>query len=352
MKTLLVLFMMTTAVNSFAQSLDAKQQSIVTISAFSANGEQGALKKSLNAGLDVGLTINEIKEVLYQLSAYTGFPRSLNAINTFQSVLRERQQKGIKDEEGKAPAPLPSGKTKYELGTENLSRLTGSTMAAGGQFAPTIEQFLKEHLFADIFGRDNLDWKTRELVTVSALASLGKAEGQLRSHFGVGMRNGLTAAQLQETVSIIADKVGKAEGDSAASVLNRVLGITAASAQASRPTPNMTGNVSVKMLATGDSALNIAVASVSFEAGARSFWHSHSAGQILIVTHGTGYYQEKDKPARLIKVGETIKCPANVAHWHGASAASGMTHISITSGNGGVNWMQAVNEMEYKNAGQ
>lgn len=223
-------------------------------------------------------------------------------------------------------------------------------MAAGGQFAPTIEQFLKEHLFADIFGRDNIDWKTRELATVAALASIGKAEGQLRSHFGVSMRIGLTAAQLQKAVTIISEKVGKLEGDSAFSVLQQILGTTAS--PSNQPTPNMTGKVSVKMMATGDSALNVSVASVSFEAGARSYWHSHEAGQILIVTQGTGYYQEKGKPSRLIRTGETIKCPANVAHWHGASSTTGMTHTSITSRTGKVNWMEPVTEQEYNNAGQ
>lgn len=346
MKKLLILFTLITATKSFAQTLDAKQQSIVTISAFAANGDQLLLKRSLNEGLNAGLSINEIKEVFYQLYAYSGFPRSLNAINTFQSLLHERQQKGINDTEGKSASPLPSGKTKYELGTENLRRLTGSSMAAGGQFAPIIEQFLKEHLFADIFGRDNLDWKTRELVTVSALAAIGKAEGQLRSHMAVAMRNGLTAAQLQQTVSLIAEKVGKAEGDSADSLLNKILGTTAVP-HAGWTTPNMKGNVAVKVMATGDSSLNIYVASVSFAAGARSYWHSHGAGQILIVTQGTGYYQERGAPPRVIKTGETIKCPANVAHWHGASSATAMTHTSITGLTGGVKWMQAVTDEEY-----
>lgn len=351
MRKILVLFVVFIATNSFSQTLNKKQQSVVTISAFTANGDQASLKISLSEGLDAGLSINEIKEILYQLYAYTGFPRSLNAINTFQSLVSERIQKRIKDNEGNLATPITTSKTKYELGTENLNRLTGSTMAAGGQFAPTIEQFLKEHLFADIFGRDNLDWKTRELVTISALASIGKAEGQLRSHFSVGMRNGLSAAQLQETVSIVSEKVGKLEGDSGLSVLQRVLGTITNPATPNQSAPNMTGNVSVKMMASGDSALNVSVASVSFEAGARSYWHSHETGQILIVTQGTGYYQEKGKPSRLIRTGETIKCPANVAHWHGASFATGMTHISITSRIGRVHWMEPVTEPEYKNAG-
>src|SRR6266496_4284158 len=80
------------------QSLDRKQQSIVTISAFTAKGDLLHLQKALNDGLDAGLTVNEIKEVLVQLYAYAGFPRSLNALNAFIAVLKERKGKGINDQ--------------------------------------------------------------------------------------------------------------------------------------------------------------------------------------------------------------------------------------------------------------
>ena len=82
---------------------------------------------------------------------------------------------------------------------------------------------MKEHLVGDIFGRDNLDWRTRELATIAALAALGGVENQLRSHFGVGMYNGLTATQLQQLVSIIQSKVGAKEGNAANEVLQTVL---------------------------------------------------------------------------------------------------------------------------------
>jgi alkylhydroperoxidase/carboxymuconolactone decarboxylase family protein YurZ len=87
------------AVNT--QALSPKQESIVTISSFTANGDLEKRNTSLNEGLDAGLTVNEIKEILVQLSAYTGFPRSLNGINTFMAVMGERRKKGIKDEMGK-----------------------------------------------------------------------------------------------------------------------------------------------------------------------------------------------------------------------------------------------------------
>ncbi len=85
------------------KTLDNRQQSIIPISAFMAMGNQEKLSQSLNDGLNAGLSISEIKEILVQLYAYAGFPRSLNAISTLERVVNDRKQKGIIDEEGKAP---------------------------------------------------------------------------------------------------------------------------------------------------------------------------------------------------------------------------------------------------------
>jgi 4-carboxymuconolactone decarboxylase len=204
--------------------LTAKEQSIVTIAAFTANGNQKGLGISLNEGLNAGLTISEIKEIIVQLYAYAGFPRSLNALNTFMAVLNDRKLKGIKDEQGKSPTPLPTNKTKLEFGTEVQTRLIGSPVRGEVfEFAPAIDQFLKEHLFWDIFGRDILDYRTREIATIAALSCLGSVENQLRSHINVGIYNGLSAAQLNQLISIIQKKVGQKEGDEASAVLVKVL---------------------------------------------------------------------------------------------------------------------------------
>ena len=91
--------------------LNAKQEKIVTIAAFTAKGDLQKLKTALNEGLDAGLTVNEIKEILVQLYAYAGFPRSLNGIGAFMGVVEEREKKGIKDEIGKEASPLPTNKS-------------------------------------------------------------------------------------------------------------------------------------------------------------------------------------------------------------------------------------------------
>jgi len=206
------------------QKLDKREQSIVIISAFTAKGDLIQLEKAINDGLNAGLSINEIKEVLVQLYAYTGFPRSLNALHTLMNVLKERNQKGIKDEMGKEANPLPSDKTRLQFGTEIQTKLVGQPVKGEiYEFAPAIDQFLKEHLFGDIFGRDNLDFKTREIATIAALASLGGVGNQLRSHFGVGMYNGLAEEQLTHLVSLISSNIGAKEGNEANQILQAIL---------------------------------------------------------------------------------------------------------------------------------
>lgn len=209
------------------QILSDKQKSIVTISAFTANGDLVKLKTALQKGLDAGLAVNEIKEILMQMYAYTGFPRSLNGISTFMTVLEEREKKGIKDEVGKEATPMPANFNRDQFGAETRAKIGGRPTIpppSGYQlFAPTIDVFLKEHLFADIFYRDNLDWQSRELSTISALAAMSGTDGQLRFHMGGAMNMGLTEGQMRDFVSVLEARVGKNEAMSAENTLKLVL---------------------------------------------------------------------------------------------------------------------------------
>lgn len=112
---------------------------------------------------------------------------------------------------------------------------------------------------------------------------------------------------------------------------------------------NFTGKVWLYRLVAQDTTFNLVAGSVTFSPGARSFWHSHNAGQILMVTSGTGYTQEKGKPIRVIHKGEVIACAPNVEHWHGASPGSYMTHISLNpnADQGVINWLRPVTDQEY-----
>lgn len=198
-------------------SLNEQHQSLVKISSLTAVGNLEQLKIQLIKGLDNGLTINEIKEALVQLYAYCGFPRSLNAINTFKAVLEERKAKGINDAEGKKITVENNSPDKYEQGRkvlETLSKTPQSKPAPGfGEFAPRIDAFLKEHLFADIFASDVLSFQQRELVTISALASIEGLESQLKSHIGIGKNTGITEEQLIQAADIIENTINKTQAN-------------------------------------------------------------------------------------------------------------------------------------------
>lgn len=210
-------------------SLSTKEKSIISLSALAAKGDLGNLKIALNAGLENGLTVNEIKEALVHLYAYCGFPRSIRGLQTFMEVMDERRSKGINDNMGKEASMINGTIGKYERGKKILSKLTKTpqpdTLTGYSAFAPVIDTFLKEHLFADIFERDVLSHVQRELVTISVIATIGNAEPMLKSHLTICLNVGLSAGQLQQYVDVLKSSIGKKEAKSAQKVLDEVLKI-------------------------------------------------------------------------------------------------------------------------------
>jgi 4-carboxymuconolactone decarboxylase len=208
-------------------ALNQRQQSIIPIAAFTADGDIDRLKPALNKGLDGGLTVNEIKEVLVHLYAYTGFPRSLNALSSFMEVMDERKAKGIEDAMGKEASPISSDLDKDEYGSKVRAKLAGLetdiSSARWQQFSPIIDTFLKEHLFADIFARDVISHQDRELTTIAALANMTGTEGQLFFHLGSAMNTGLTQVQMKEFISVLRTTVGKTQAETAQQILTKVL---------------------------------------------------------------------------------------------------------------------------------
>ncbi|MFZ1180983.1 MAG: carboxymuconolactone decarboxylase family protein, partial [Herbaspirillum sp.] len=154
--------------------LSAKQQTIPLIAAFMATSDMPRLNIALNQGLDAGLTISEAKEILVQLYAYAGFPKSLNALGELLKVVEARKQRGIRDAPGREPSrAIPTGDELVAVGAANQTKISGGPVKnAVTDFAPVINQYLQAHLFGDIFERDNLDWQSRELATVGALAAM------------------------------------------------------------------------------------------------------------------------------------------------------------------------------------
>lgn len=210
-----------------SDALSSKQQSLIAVAATAAKGDLRGLKHELNKGLTVGLTINELKESLIHLYAYCGFPRSLRGLQTLMAVLDERKARGIQDKPGKEATLVDDRQSRYEKGKVTLEKLTGvketGPKTGYAAFAPEIEVFLKEHLFADLFERDVLTYLERELVTISVLSSIGGVEPMLRSHLNICLNLGLTPTQLLEFVEIIKTTTGKYEAETAQKVLNEIL---------------------------------------------------------------------------------------------------------------------------------
>lgn len=210
----------TMAMQTTSVALSTKQQLIPLIAAFMATSDMPKLNVTLNQGLDAGLTVSEAKEILVQLYAYVGFPKSLNALGELLRVVEAREQRGIHNAPGNEPSrAIPTGDELIAVGTANQTKIAGGPVKnAVTDFAPVINQYLQAHLFGDIFERDNLDWQSRELATVGALAATPGVEAQLRSHMRASMRVGLTAAQLRQLIQVLAehgDKQAAARADAA-----------------------------------------------------------------------------------------------------------------------------------------
>jgi len=208
-----------------SEVLSAKQQTIPLIASFVATSDMRKLNAALHQGLDAGLTISEAKEVLVQLYAYAGFPRSLNALAELMQVVEARKQRGMQDAPGREPSrSIATGNELVASGKANQTEISGGPVQGPlFDFAPVINQFLQTHLFGDIFERDNLDWQSRELATVGALAAMPGVEAQLRSHMRASLRVGLSAAQLRQLTKVLADAGNQEAAHRASEALTQAL---------------------------------------------------------------------------------------------------------------------------------
>ncbi len=207
--------------------LSSRDKSTIAIAVLTAKGDLVQLKLKLIGGLEAGLTINEIKEIVVHTYAYCGFPRSIRGLQTFMEVLEERKSKGIIDQLGNEATKVINEEDKYSRGKSILQKLTNATipntLSGYAAFAPIIDIFLKEHLFADIFERDVLSFIQREWVTISVISTIGEAEPMLKSHLLICLNLGVVPEQLKEFTEIIKPIIGKRKTKSAKHVLKEVL---------------------------------------------------------------------------------------------------------------------------------
>ncbi len=187
--------------------LDLKSKEIAVVAALTAMGNaEPQLKVHINGALNTGSSINEVKEVILQMSVYSGFPSCINAMNALKEVLTEREKHRIKDEIGKT-ATKPNKRDRLKSGEQELSKLDSLQVerlkSAYNDFSPELVKFTLEYGYADIFSRDNLSEKYRQIATISALTALGTAQPQLKFHINAGLNIGLTETEIKEIMLLM-----------------------------------------------------------------------------------------------------------------------------------------------------
>lgn len=207
--------------------LTSREQAIVAVASYTGKGDLEHLKAAFVRALEAGMTINEVNEVLIHAYAYCGFPRSLRAIQTFMRVVDERKANGINDKVGREASVITDSGNRYERGRDVLAEISGvsadAPKAGYALFAPVIERFLKEHLFADLFERDLLTYRERELATVSILAGVGGVEPMFKSHAAICLHLGIMPEQLSALLNIVETNLGKNYSEPLRIVLNQLI---------------------------------------------------------------------------------------------------------------------------------
>ena len=229
-----------------------------------------------------------------------------------------------------------------------------------GEFAPQFAHFNDDVLFGENWNNEDIDVKTRSIITVVALMSQGITDSSLKFHLQNAKDHGVTQ---KEIVAIITHVGFYAGWPNAWAVFDLAKEVYADDEQKGNhggifgmgePNVNFAqyfiGNSYLKPLAKTD---NIFIANVTFEPKCRNNWHIHKAskngGQILICVEGEGWYQEEGKEPQSLKVGDVVTIPANVKHWHGAKKDKWFSHLAIEvpGENTSNEWCEKVTDEEY-----
>ena len=325
-----------------SEPLTARQKGLAACACVMAQGDLPKLETEVRTALDNGVTINELKETFSQLYAYTGFPRSLNALGVLNKVIT--QNPDPEWQQGKPwtrPALWDDARKAYEQGKAVQTKVSGREF--NYDFCPQDDYYLTSHLFGDIFAGDILNAADREIVTVAALSGLQDVDPQLAAHKRGAVNMGNTQALVDELCAFL-DKEGYtlksrfAKGNPNVNYAQYFVG------------NSYLNPMQPKNLQDGEKTV-LPMSNVTFEPGCRNNWHiHHGAHQILICVSGRGWYQEWGKPAVALNPGDVIDIPEGAKHWHGAQKDSWFQHIAMHVATGGKEsneWLEAVSDEEY-----
>lgn len=163
------------------------------------------------------------------------------------------------------------------------------------------------------------------------------------------MKDHLKQFLLGAIVAHAASMALAAESQPPASAANQKITRAGDQASVAGPADFFTGRARIDPVWSADKNINASGGLVTFEPGARSAWHTHPAGQQLVVISGVGLTQEWGKPIQVIRAGDVVWCPPGIKHWHGAASSTAMTHLAVTGTVDGKNvtWMEKVTDEQY-----
>lgn len=183
------------------EGTNLRQKEIAVVAALTAMGNAAPqLNVHINGALNVGCSVEEIVEVIIQMSSYSGFPSALNAINVLKEVIKDRKIifEPVKDDK--------KG-DRFSIGAEQLSKLERNQVRILkdnlDDVAPDIVEYVVAYGYGDIYNRKNLDMKMRQIATIAALVAMGTAKSQLAFHIKAGLNIGLTKEEIIETIIIM-----------------------------------------------------------------------------------------------------------------------------------------------------
>ena len=233
-----------------------------------------------------------------------------------------------------------------------------------GSFAPEFAHYNDDILFGENWSNQDIDHKTRCIITVVALMSSGVTDSSLRYHLENAKKAGVTKAEIAAVITHVAFYAGWPKGWAVFNIAKEVWtedSVTDAKSahENGMVFPIGAPNDAYAQYFVGQSYLSpvstsqVGVFNVTFEPGCRNNWHIHNAakggGQILICLAGRGYYQEWGKDAIEMNPGDCINIPVGVKHWHGAAPDSWFSHLAIEvpGENGSNKWLEAVDAETY-----
>ncbi len=191
--------------------LDNKSKEVAAVASLIAQRAIPEMKVHFNGALNSGCTVTEVKELVLHISVYVGFPKAICAMNTLKEVLIERKAEGINDTQGEETIAT-NRLSRYEKGSEYLSQLDANQeqllKETFDNFSPELVRFVIEYGYGDIYSRESLDKRYRQIAIIAALTTLGNASSQLNFHIRGGLNIGLTADEIKEVMLLMSVYAG------------------------------------------------------------------------------------------------------------------------------------------------